>query len=132
MKKYDLLQRAYMDLTLAQMIVSQPLSDELHLDMAAYHTQQALEKTMKYKIDSVGETFPFVHEIDVLYSRMEELGLNPPEWIWDNYTVFNNYATKTRYGENLVAVKRGLLELLAKVEAYCNDVRHQQEQRQQQ
>ena len=66
--------------------------------------------------------------INILYELMENNGLNPPQWIWDNRLILNSYATESRYGTSLVATKKESLELLEKVRKYFQDVKQQQQQ----
>lgn len=53
---------------------------------------------------------------------MEAGGITPPAWIMDYSETINNYATKTRYGTNLVAVKRKLHVIKAHTAIYLQQL----------
>ena len=130
MKKFDMLQRAYMDIQAAKAISVYPFVDELQYDALAYHVQQSIEKLMKYELESNGIEYPFDHRVNILYELMEDNNLSPPKWIWDNRVVLNEYATKTRYGEDLVATKKEVMQLLEYAAKYYNSVQKKQEEQQ--
>ena len=129
MRKVDMLQRAYMDIQAAKAISIYKFDDELQYDALAYHVQQAIEKLMKYELESGGIEYPFDHRVNILYELMKKNNLNPPGWIWQNRVVLNEYATSTRYGEDQVATKKEAMELLeCAIEYYINIQKKQQEQ----
>ena len=118
MKKRNLLQRAGYDFRCALLGLQHYSGDEFELDIVAYHVQQTIEKLMKWELEKVGARFSFTHEVHILYQEMLDAGLCPGEWIINHYAVINDYATKTRYGENLVAVKAVLDVVLANTDTY--------------
>ena len=126
MKKFSLLDRAGYDYKHAALAYDNYTGDEGDLDIIAYHVHQTLEKLMKFELEMVGVEFPFTHEVHILYECMSENGLKPPAWIFDNYVVLNNYATQTRYGENLIASYRLLTMLKDLTGEYLNKVRREQ------
>ena len=130
MRKFNLLQRAYMDIQAAEAIRDYNFTDELQYDVLSYHVQQAIEKIMKFELESVGVEFPFDHRMNIIYELMKDSGLSPPEWIWENRFILNSYATETRYSEDLVATKRESLEILDSAKDYYNDIVRQQEAQQ--
>ena len=130
MMKVDMLQRAYMDIQAAKAISVYEFSDELQYDVLAYHVQQSIEKLMKYELESNGIEYPFDHRVNILYELMENNNLNPPEWIWVNRVTLNDYATRTRYGDDLIATKKEALDLLAHSIEYYHDVKQKQQNQQ--
>ena len=127
MRKIDMLQRAYMDIQAAKAISVYEFSDELQYDVLAYHVQQSIEKLMKYELESSGIEYPFDHRVNILYELMENNNLDPPKWIWQNRVILNDYATLTRYGEDMVTTKREAMELLEHSIKYYNDVQQKQQ-----
>ena len=105
MKKRGLLQRAEIDFKCVELILEHYSGDEAELDVAAFHLQQTIEKIMKWELASNGYVFSLTHEVHVLFQEMIDAELNPPKWIMDHYNVINDYATKTRYSESLVATR---------------------------
>lgn len=125
-----MLRRAHMDIQAAKAISCYDFTDELQYDVLAYHVQQSIEKLMKYELEQNGIEYPFDHRVNILYELMEQNGLDPPEWIWTNRVALNDYATRTRYGEDLVATKKEVLELLELSIEYYNDIVQMQMKRQ--
>jgi len=119
--KKSLLQRARIDLVLAGENI-QKTDDELYLDIAAYHLQQGVEKLLKYQIEHYGEVYRKTHDIGLLWGDAEELGLNPPEWVWVNRVQLNRYQSETRYGDSIVASRREIREFLVLAEQYSEQV----------
>jgi HEPN domain-containing protein len=118
MKKVDLLQRAEADLKMSEIALSQAVSDEMFLDIAAYHLQQCIEKTLKYVLAQNGIEFKKTHEIDELCEQFDEDHLIYPSWVYDNHAVLNKYATTTRYGESIVGNVRLITDLVQKAHEY--------------
>ena len=83
MGEIDILKRASDDLWTTDLILKQQSADPSKIDVAAYHLQQCVEKTMKFEMMRVGVEFEWTHEIDVLLDQMDRHGLKPPEWIYD-------------------------------------------------
>ena len=130
MRKVDMLQRAYMDIQAAKAISVYNFDDELQYDALAYHVQQSIEKLMKYELESIGIEYPFDHRVNILYELMEKNNLNPPDWIWQNRVILNEYATSTRYGEDLVATKKEAMDLLELAVEYYKNIQESQHQQQ--
>ena len=131
MKKLTLLQRAEYDFKCAELSLKHHTGDEFELDIVAYHVQQTIEKLMKWELENVGYQFSFTHEVHILYQEMLNAGLTPPNWILTHYSVINDYATKTRYGENLVAVKSVLDIIIKETRLYLQQQQEEQNQKQQ-
>ena len=130
MKKVDMLQRAYMDIQAAKAIIAYTFADELQYDVLAYHVQQSVEKLMKYELETYGIEYPFDHRVNILYELMEQHNLCPLEWIWQNRVVLNEYATRTRYGEDLVATKKEAMELLEHTINYYENIQKRLQEQQ--
>ena len=131
MKKLTLLQRAEYDLRHAKLALAHYTGDEFELDIVAYHVQQTIEKLMKWELENVGFQFSFTHEVQILYQEMLDAGLTPPTWILNHYNVINDYATKTRYGESLIAVRSVLDLIMAETSVYLQQQQQLQQQLQQ-
>ena len=131
-KKISLLDRAKGDLIVARDIISKNLSDEVQLDIAAYHTQQGIEKTLKFHMADNNVIFIKTHEVLKLLDQLDQAGISYPDWIYKDHAVITAYATESRYGENFVATKRKLIELLELAEKWIHEVESLQNVRQQQ
>ena len=119
--KIDYLRRAKVDLLICKKTLND-WQDELEVDIAAYHLQQALEKTLKHQITLQGEDYPKTHEIKRLWAQLARLNAPPPEWIWEHRQLLTDFAEKTRYGESLIATQREVEEFIILLEAYITDI----------
>ena len=132
MERADLLRRAKNDFWNVELIMKQELSDIFQLDLVAYHIQQTVEKLMKFEMEQSGIDFEWTHEIDVLYKQMEDANLNPPKWILESSKILTDYATKTRYHENLIAGRKRLEEYIPLVRDFLLYQQQQEQKRQEQ
>ena len=131
-RKVTLLERAKGDLIVARDIVSKNMPDEVQLDIAAYHTQQGTEKMLKFYMSENNIVYSKTHETLKLLDQLDTAGVSYPDWIYNDNAVITAYATESRYGENLVATKRKLLELLCLAETWLNEIEDMQLKRQKQ
>ena len=122
MTNIDLLKRAEIDLKTAYKMLEET-SDELFLDICAYHLHQAIEKGIKYSISTSGEEYSYTHDIFKLLEICDKYDIEYPDWIYKNGNVLNDYGTKTRYGTDLTANRRKVTELLALCEQYLNSIK---------
>ena len=109
-KKATLLDRAKIDLQVAKDNLKNAETDELFLDVAAYHIQQAIEKSLKFHLEINGIEYPLTHDVGALWEQADENKLSPPKWIYDNYETLNTYSTKTRYGASIIGTRRKIIE----------------------
>jgi HEPN domain-containing protein len=110
--KITLWDRARADLSVAKMIMASESADETQIDIAAYHVQQAIEKSLKFMLNNAGRPHPRTHDIYVLSQQLEKYKFVVPEWILQNADVLNEYDTRTRYGARLVASRAKVDDLL--------------------
>lgn len=116
-----MLDRAKKDLSVSQKLFN-GFSDELDLEISAYHLQQGIEKLMKFEMEVNDIPYPFVHDLRKLFDVASNGGLEMPEWIWEHSSLLNTYESKTRYGDNLVATKREIEGFLVLAQAYAEAV----------
>ena len=116
--KVSLHDRAKSDLQSARLIISQEASDELLLDVAPYHVQQGVEKLLKFSLATKGERPKHTHDIAILAEQLESAGDEIPAWLNENIDTLNSYATKTRYGSNIVGTKTKITQLLGLAEEF--------------
>lgn len=74
-------------------------SDESLINMASYHIEQAVEKTIKFLIENDGYEYPRTHNIETLISFADENGLDLMlnDYIIDHAEMFSSWEAKTRY-----------------------------------
>jgi len=111
-KKITLFDRAKADLQSARLILSQISHDELFIDIAAYHVQQGIEKLVKFALAINGIKHKQTHDMDILNEQLEDAGIKTFPWLSENIDTLNAYATRTRYGSDIVATTRKITQLL--------------------
>ncbi len=74
-------------------------SDESLINMASYHIEQAVEKTIKFLIENDGYEYPRTHNIETLISFADENGVDLMlnDYIIDHAEMFSSWEAKTRY-----------------------------------
>ena len=90
------------DLKTSELILNSS-NDELMLNNAAYHTQQAVEKICKALILSAGDPPGTSHSIASLAQDMDRLDLSYPEWVNEDAYDISSWATTIRYNANFEA-----------------------------
>ena len=118
-RKVSLLDRAEADLQSAHLILSQNGHDELLLDIAAYHVQQGIEKLMKFALASNGVQYKQTHDMFILLEQLEDAGIETLQWLEENADTLNSYATKTRYGSDIIATRKKIMHLLELADNYA-------------
>lgn len=69
----DLCNKAIRDIKTVEWAKSQLGNDEDFMDIACYHTEQAIEKLLKFIIELSGENYPKTHDITRLCAIIEKL-----------------------------------------------------------
>lgn len=105
-----LFRSAWMDFQTAQMIWERPYNDEMILNNAAYHLQQAVEKVLKGGLECVGVTVPNTHKITKLIDMTANNGSNivVTEWIDDHSEMLSEWEVESRYNMDFIVEKRKL------------------------
>lgn len=104
----SLLKLAEKDIEVSQMIL-QSSNDELLQNIAAYHTQQSVEKILKHLILESGGESSIGHDIKMLSIEVHELGGSVPKWIIEGAYDLSSWATTIRYNSNF-KTNRTLIE----------------------
>ena len=122
MKNYSLLDRAKKDVWNARLVFTHWDGDELSLDIAAYHVQQAIEKSMKYVLSQNKVEFKKQHDAVFLKEQFEDNNIDLPVWFISNMDVLDKFVTQTRYGTDPVSARTKILELLDYAEKYIESI----------
>ncbi|MGL5675282.1 MAG: HEPN domain-containing protein [Cellulosilyticaceae bacterium] len=101
-------------------------SDDMFVNMIAYHIQQAVEKLLKYLIEVKGKRYPKTHDITELIDACEPLNITIPEEIINNDVLITKWCTQTRYNINFKASIRKIELLLPVVEEWLKAEEPQQ------
>ena len=112
MDKYkEYIKLAEADLKTAKLILETG-TDELMQNIAAYHTQQAVEKIMKGLLVKAGGYAGISHNITELSKDMDELDVSYPKWIHDKDDSISSWATTIRYNASFKSDHDEILEVI--------------------
>ena len=97
--KSDLISLARADVEVSELILG-TTNDELKQNMAAYHTQQAIEKIIKQLIIDKRGFGNIEHDLGQLVADAKTEGIVIPEWVEENSYEISRWATTIRYNSN--------------------------------
>ena len=97
--KSNLLSLAWADVEVSELILG-TTNDELKQNMAAYHTQQAIEKIIKQLIIDKRGFGNIEHDLGQLVADAKSEGIVIPEWVEENSYEISRWATTIRYNSN--------------------------------
>lgn len=72
-------------------------SNKYEKNLSAYHTQQAIEKTIKHLIDSKTGYQPWGHDIEKLVVQADSCGVVIPNYIRSHASMITSWEVITRY-----------------------------------
>ena len=105
-----LFRSARLDYETAKKLWETTWDDEMILNNAAYHLQQAVEKVLKGALECAGVTVPNTHKITKLLSMIRDNGANLviTDWIDDHSEMLSEWEVETRYNMDFIVEKRKL------------------------
>ena len=117
-----LFRSARMDFETAYMLWEKPYNDELILNNAAYHLQQAVEKVLKGALECVGVTVPNTHKITKLLEMITNNGANLiiTEWLDEHSEMLSEWEAETRYNMDFLVEKRKLDKAIKEVRSFLD------------
>ena len=95
----DLVSLAIADIEVSELILG-TTNDELKQNLAAYHTQQAIEKAIKQLLINKRGYGNVEHDLGQLVADAKAESINIPEWIEENAYEISRWATTIRYNTN--------------------------------
>ena len=95
----DLVSLAIADIEVSELILG-TTNDELKQNLAAYHTQQAIEKIIKQLIINKRGYGNIEHDLGRLVDDAKSEGIFVPPWVEDNSYEISRWATTIRYNSN--------------------------------
>ena len=108
-KKVSLLDRAKADLVTAKTMLKNT-NDDVFVDVAAYHAQQCIEKTVKFLIGLEGKTYIADHRLSVI---VEDLSDEEVKGIVDEVGIsIDSWATTARYKSTIAASAKEVTSIL--------------------
>jgi len=93
-------------------------NDEIMQNMAAYHTQQAIEKIIKYLLVKFRGFANVEHDIQRLSDDAKGCGIAIPSWVEDNSYEISKWATTIRYNSNFKTNKDTILSLNVEIQKW--------------
>lgn len=115
-----LLAMAKADLTTAKKLVNSANKYEKHL--AAYHTQQAIEKTLKYVIELKLGHQPWGHDIRALVMQGKKAEIYIPAKIEEKADVYTVWETTARYYPTKVIYRNTIAEAMKTIEEWHREL----------
>ena len=115
-----LFRSARLDYETAKKLWETAWEDEMILNNAAYHLQQAVEKILKAALECVGVTVPNTHKITRLLSMITAngAGLVITDWIDDHSEMLSEWEAETRYNMDFIVEKRKLDRAMEEIEIF--------------
>ena len=98
------------------------VNDEMMQNMAAYHTQQAIENVIKQLIINARGYGNIDHDIQSLIIDARELGIIIPEWIEDHSYEISKWATTVRYNSNFKANHDSIKEYIQRTKDWLKEI----------
>ena len=120
MNDRGLLNKSLADLKSARLVLED--NDELLIPIGAYHLQQAIEKLLKFKINLKGKRYPPTHNLQKLLDDCDLYSIGYPDWIKENISTLNEWATRTRYDDSLDISLTTVQNILSKTEELFREV----------
>ena len=104
----NLLRRSESDAEIAKLLLSDqgnPTNDEMIVDQAAYHAQQAIEKALKYQLEMTGKEYKKTHNLVSLISDLENEGFPIDDALKSMAFIITGWESGSRYNDDFSAVK---------------------------
>lgn len=117
----NLLKLAIKDMQASKIILNSS-SDELLQNIAAHHTQQAVEKTLKHMKVIAGSTAGIGHDIKVLIAEAKEVNCEIPEWVIEGAYDLSSWATSIRYNSNFKSNLELINDFNDKIEKWIAEI----------
>lgn len=111
-KDNDLLEIAKADLRMATLALG-TTNDEIMQNMAAYHTQQAIEKIIKNELVAARGYAGVEHDLNILVADAKASGVTVPEWVDQNSYEISRWATTIRYNSNFRTNRDAIVQYVA-------------------
>ena len=117
----NLLEIAKADLRMSELALGTS-NDEIMQNMAAYHTQQAIEKIIKNELVKVRGYASVEHDINILVADAKAAGVLIPEWVEENSYEISRWATTIRYNSNFRTNRDAIKQYNALAQEWINEI----------
>ena len=120
-KANDLITLAKVDLQASRARLAEN-GGELMENLAAYHTQQAIEKICKALITRSGHQAGLQHNIASLIGDMDEFEIPYPEWVSDEAYEISEWATNVRYNVKIDVDHDAIVRANARTQEWLSQI----------
>lgn len=96
--------------------------DEFDINIAAYHCQQAVEKTCGYLVQKLGKPSKRTHKIEVWVEYLQEIGVDVPKIIANKAHEISEWEASSRYNVNFVESKKNILGVLEATKTWLEEI----------
>lgn len=117
-----LLDLAVIDKEVSELILGTS-NDELKQNVAAYHTQQAVEKIIKHLLITKRGYGNISHDVGTLVNDAKEEGLLIPDWVDNNSYEISKWATTIRYNSNFKTNREKITELNNNINKWIEEIK---------
>ena len=118
----DLLAIAERDILMSELALG-TTNDEIMQNMAAYHTQQAIEKIIKTLLVKARGFAGTEHDLAVLITDAKALGIDIPRWADDNSYEISRWATTIRYNSNFKTNRDSIVSFNSMARQWIEEIR---------
>jgi HEPN domain-containing protein len=95
---------------------------DVSLNLAAYHTQQAIEKIVKALVNLSGVEYPRTHDVDLMIPLINSEIFKVPDWVVDGTALFLKWEASARYKTSPVTVYTRVQKYLELTEQWLHDI----------
>ena len=108
-RKVNLLERAMSDVRAAKILLP-VASDDVDIDVCAYHCQQCIEKTIKFLIELEGKEYSARHDMDVIIEDLsDETAVALVKSVMSRVDL---WISSTRYGSSIMSSKKQVEQVI--------------------
>lgn len=117
----NLFQIAKGDLRAAEILLS-TANDEIMQNIAAYHVQQAVEKTIKQLIIEKRGMGTISHDIGMLVKDAKGEGIEIPSWVSEGAYEISRWATTIRYNSKFKTNRELIINYVEKTNQWIEEI----------
>lgn len=123
MREATLFEIGSRDLWNSELILSHLTGDEIDLNLASYHIEQALEKCIKFQLEMREVKYKWTQDLSTLVEIKENISNAMPLELKAELGLIIAWESKTRYIKDYFLELRTINRVLPKVKAYLSTVK---------
>jgi len=99
--------------------------DEIYVNFAIFNVSQAAEKIMKFLCSCYDIDYDYGHYLTVIAEKLLKSNVKIPELVQDNLKNYGDWATKSRYTENQLALRSFVEKHIICIDEWIQSVKKQ-------